>query len=169
MRQLALLDTVTQNRMGGLSRNAFPPTLRRDSIKDFNFARDAAVFREMAQSAEADQLRIIFETYRPETEAVIYETFNTAFNNGDGRLSRNDLIVPQKLPHTRINPKTMQIINVVNCELTNYQPRSFYHCKTIGDKPMVYSPRLCPLCDAGASAGVTQWTKSAPFFDVISR
>ncbi|HZF41593.1 MAG TPA: hypothetical protein VE715_22430, partial [Blastocatellia bacterium] len=28
--------------------------------------------------------------------------------------------------------------------------------------------RLCPFCDAGASAGITKWTKSAPFFDVIT-
>jgi hypothetical protein len=29
--------------------------------------------------------------------------------------------------------------------------------------------RLCPLYDAGACAGVTQWTKSTPFFYVITR
>src|SRR5262245_8579663 len=93
----------------------------------------------MAQSAEADQLRIIFETDRPETEALIYEAFNTAFDDGDGRLSRNDPIVPQELPHTRINPKTMQIINVVHCERTHHQPRSSYQWKTIGHKPMVHT------------------------------
>src|SRR4030095_1545973 len=120
MRQFALLETVTQNRPGGLSRNAFPPMPWRDAVKDFDFARFCAVFSEMAQSAEADQLRIIFEADRPETDAVIYEAFNTAFDNGDGRLSRNDLIIPQKLPHARINPQTMQIINVVHCERAHH-------------------------------------------------
>ena len=110
--------------------------LRRDAIKDFNFAPYAAVFSEMAQSAEADQLRIIFESDRPETEALIYEAFNTAFDNRDGRLTRNDLIVPQEIPHTRINPKTMQIISVAHCERTHHQPRSSYHRKTIGHKPI---------------------------------
>src|SRR5262245_59408094 len=52
MRQFALLETVMQNRPGGLSRNASSPMLRRDAIKDFNFARDAAVFSETAQSAD---------------------------------------------------------------------------------------------------------------------
>ena len=100
--------------------------LRPDAIKDFNFARDAAVFSEMAQPAEADQPRIIFETDRPETEAVIYESFNTAFDNGDGRLSRNDLIVPQELSDTGINPQTMQFINVGCRERSHKRPRRRY-------------------------------------------
>jgi hypothetical protein len=50
----------------------------------------------MAQSAEADRLRIIFETDRPGTEAVIYETFNTAFDKGDAGQSRYRGIVNQR-------------------------------------------------------------------------
>src|SRR5215475_4101005 len=48
-----ILETVSQNRSGGLRRNSLPPMQRRDAVKDFNFARGAAVFSEMSQSAEA--------------------------------------------------------------------------------------------------------------------
>jgi hypothetical protein len=47
-RQHAILETVTQSRPGGFSRNSLPPMFRRDAVKDFDFARDAAVFGEMA-------------------------------------------------------------------------------------------------------------------------
>src|SRR5262245_35791907 len=121
--QLEILETVSQNRSGGLRRDSLPPMRRRDAVKNFDFARDAAVFSKMAQSGEADQLGIIFETDRPETEAVTHEAVNAAFNDGDGGLSRNDPIVPQKLPYARINPQTMQRINVVRRERAHQQPR----------------------------------------------
>jgi hypothetical protein len=62
------------------------------------------------------------------------ETYNAAFYDGDGRFSRNDLVIPQKLPHAGIDPQTMQFINVVRCEWTHRQPRRFYQRKAIRHK-----------------------------------
>src|SRR5262245_25503017 len=88
----------------------------------------------MSQSCESDQLRIILETDHPETEAVFFEAVDAALHNRGHSLSRDNLIVPQKLPHARISPETMQYVNVVRCKWAQRQPLCFDPGKTHNHK-----------------------------------
>jgi hypothetical protein len=45
-----------------------------------------------------------------------FKRFNTALYESERRLARYYLVVPEKLPHFRIDPKMMEIVNVFEPE-----------------------------------------------------